>query len=99
MDYLKRIEWDQSTSIHKMNPFQYLTPSCFWFWVCAEYFSLNMGSKKTNSEAVVEAMNKINKIRYPIPTRLGKMTGLHHVETRALQLETPKLNRPRKAIV
>ena len=46
VEYLKKIEWDKNTTVHKMNPFQYMTPACFWFWVCAEYFSFNLGCKK-----------------------------------------------------
>lgn len=36
-----------------------------------------MGSKKTIQEAAHDAMNKVQRIRYPIPTRLGKTIHFH----------------------
>jgi hypothetical protein len=72
VDYLKKIEWDQQNAQNKMNPYHFMTPHCFWFVVCSEYFSYNFFSKRNPEEAINEIMSKVHRINYPIPTRISK---------------------------
>jgi hypothetical protein len=72
VDYLKKIEWDQQNAQNKMNPYHFMTAACFWFVVCAEYFSYNFFMKKNPEEAVQEVMARVNRLNYPVPTRFSK---------------------------
>lgn len=74
IDYLKKIEWDQQNAQNKMNPYHFMTAQCFWFVICAEYFSYNFFSKKHPEEAVAEIMDKVRRVNYPIPQRISKNT-------------------------
>lgn len=49
-----------------------MTAACFWFVVCAEYFSYNFFARRSPEEAIAEIMSKVNRINYPIPLRISK---------------------------
>lgn len=50
IDYLKKIECDEASLHNKMNPYNLLTPTCFWYMVSAEYFSFDFFSGKNPQE-------------------------------------------------
>ena len=72
IDYLKKIEWDEANAQNKMNPFHAMTPSCFWFMVCAEYYSYNFYTRKNPNDLAHEYLDKVLKTPVPIIARVNK---------------------------
>ena len=73
-EYLKKIEWDEANAQNKMNPYHAMTATCFWFLVCAEYYSYNFFAKKNSAEAAHEYMNRVIKMPVGIYSRVNKFT-------------------------
>jgi hypothetical protein len=106
IEYLKKIEWDQQNSQNKMNPFHFMTAQCFWFVICAEYFSYNFFTKKNAEEAATEVMSKVTRINYPVPLRISKNTMMElpkpynpPFETNALLKLSEKVSEALKEVV
>ena len=56
-----------------MNPFHSMTPTCFWFSICAEYCSYNFFGKRRGNDAVHDYLNKVIKMPVGICSRISKV--------------------------
>lgn len=51
IDYLKKIDCDETSLHNKMNPYNLLTATCFWYIVSAEYFSFDFFNNRNPNGA------------------------------------------------
>ncbi len=74
MDYLKKIDCDETSFQNKMNPYHSLTVACFWYMVNAEYYSYDFFLKNNPQEAANHILNRVAKLPIQMPTRFIKNT-------------------------
>lgn len=60
-------------SLHnKMNPYNLLTPTCFWYMISAEYFSFDFFNNKNPQQTALEFLKKAQKTQIILPLRVLK---------------------------
>jgi hypothetical protein len=74
VDYLKKIDCDETGFQNKMNPFHSLTASCFWYMVSAEYYSYDFFHRNNPLDAANLVLNRVGKLPLQMPTRFIKLT-------------------------
>jgi hypothetical protein len=72
IDYVKKIECDEQALHNKMNPYNLLTPACFWFSISAEYYSYDFFNHGNPTEAAVDILKKCQKTHITLPQRILK---------------------------
>lgn len=55
-----------------MNPYNLLTPTCFWYMISAEYFSFDFFSSRNAQEVALELLRKAQKTQIVLPLRFIK---------------------------
>ena len=70
IDYLKKIECDEASLHNKMNPYNLMTPACFWFTVSAEYFSFDFFSNRNTHDLALEFLKKAQRTQINLPLRI-----------------------------
>lgn len=76
MDYLKKIDSDESSFQNKMNPYHSLTATCFWYMISSEYYSFDFFSKNNPLDAANQVLNRVGKLPLLMPTRFIKTTRI-----------------------
>ena len=85
IDYLKKIDCDEASLHNKMNPYNLLTSTCFWYIVSAEYFSFDFFNNRNPNDAAIDILRRAQKIFVTMPQRIVKPIRIHGI----LDFETP----------
>lgn len=72
VDYLKKIECDETSLHNKMNPYNLMTPTCFWFTVSAEYFSFDFFGSRNTHDLALDFLKRAQKTQITLPLRVIK---------------------------
>lgn len=89
VDFLKKIDCDETSFQNKMNPYHSLTASCFWYMVSAEYYSYDFFLRNSPLDAANHVLNRVSKLPIPMPTRFIK--NLH--QSLPLEFETEEVHK------
>ena len=55
-----------------MNPYNLMTPSCFWFMISAEYFSFDFFGGRNTHDLALDFLKKAQKTQIILPLRVLK---------------------------
>jgi hypothetical protein len=77
IDYLKKIDYEEGSCQNKMNPYNALTPTCFWYAVGAEYYSFDFFARNNPHDTAMEILERVHRIPLLLPLRVMKYPQEH----------------------
>jgi hypothetical protein len=70
IDYLKKIDYDENSAQNKMNPYNALTATCFWYAVGAEYFSFDFFARRNPHDTAMEILDRAHRVPLLLSNRV-----------------------------